>query len=175
MMMAGNSTCVGEEWTWNIVIETMNKLTIEIKNPADTKLSGEDKMRTKEKKEELMEASHSSSITSQAPFHPVEFPQKAIKDPSKTSNRSMKKFETVPPSDTTSSSSLFKNFDPLQLEEERKRKHERYRSSYSLQMRTHRFTSSSTSLGSRQIPTRVQQAQAGNGGGRRAGAAGGRK
>ena len=166
MMMDGNSTCVGEEWTWNIVIETMNKLTIEIKNPAD-------KMKTKEQKERLIEAFHGSSTTSQAPFYPVQFPKNASKDPSKTFNRRKKKFETVPPSDSTSSSSLFRNFDPLQLEEERKRKYERYRSSFSSQMRTHRFTSSSTSWRSREIPTRVQQAQDGNGGGRRAGAAGG--
>ena len=79
MMMDGNSTCVGEEWTWNIVIETMNKLTIEIKNPAD-------KMKTKEQKERLIEAFHGSSTTSQAPFYPVQFPKNASKDPSKTFN-----------------------------------------------------------------------------------------
>ena len=71
MMMDGNSTCVGEEWTWNIVIETMNKLTIEIKNPAD-------KMKTKEQKERLIKAFHGSSTTSQAPFYPVQFPKNKL-------------------------------------------------------------------------------------------------
>ena len=152
MMMAGNgsvSACVGEEWTWNIVIETMNKLTIEIKNPTDidTKQSVEDMMKMKQE-EKLLEVSRVSSTTSQASFHSVQFPKQASNDRSKTSNM-MKKLETVPPSDLASSSSLFRNFDPLQLEEERKRKYQRYRSNYTSQMRMQRFTS--TSWRSREI------------------------
>ena len=87
--------CVGEEWTWNIVIETMNKLTIEIKNPTDTKQSGEDIMKMKQK-EKLLEVSHGSSTTFQASFHPVQFPKQASNDASKTSNSNMmKKIESV--------------------------------------------------------------------------------
>ena len=156
-----SSACVGEEWTWNIVIETMNKLTIEINSPIPTKQSCEDVMKIKQKGK-LMEASHGSSTAIQATFHPVQFSREASKDPSEISNM-MNKLETVLPSDFATSSSLFRDFDPLQFEEERKRKYQRFRSSNTSQMRTLRVTP--TEWRSKEISTRVHS---GNGG-RRAG------
>ena len=73
MKMAGGN--VGEEWTWNIVIETMKKLSIEIQ-PSDTEQSGEERMEIKQK-EKSREASPGCSAASQAPSYPVQIPPEA--------------------------------------------------------------------------------------------------
>ena len=175
MMMAGASS-VGEEWTWNIVIETMKKLTIEIQPSSDTEQSGEDTRKIKQE-EKRREASPGCSAASPTLSYPVECPPPASNDARKPSSISMlkkkKKPETVPPCDLASSS-LLRNFDPVQLEEERRRKYQRFRPSYSSQTRSHRVSSTSLSWSWRKTPhtahTRVHQmTQAGNGGGRAGG------
>ena len=172
MMMAGASS-VGEEWTWNVVIETMRKLTIEIQPPSVTEQSGEDvrKIKQKEREEKRRDASPGYSASSQTLSYPVQCPPQASNDARKPSNvMKKKKPETVPPCNLASSS-LLRNFDPVQLEEERKRKYQRFRQKHSSQTRSHRVSSASLRLSWRKNPhtshTRVHQlTQAGGGGGR---------
>ena len=173
-MMAMADSSIGEEWTWNIVIETMKKLTIEKHPIKETKESGENMTKIKQKEKRR-------GAGSRVPFYPHQFPPQARTDARKPFNvMKMKKpetQETVPPRDLASSS-LFKNFDPFELEEERKRKSQRYRYKYNSfsQTRSQMVSSSSLSWSWRETRTghtRVHQmSQAGGGEGR---AGGGRK